>query len=325
VPWKCRRLYRVAPGVVNRAGGLPTRSAAAVVLALVGAAALVLLGFVLTEPGAAEIRARGGRLARADVLGGSAPASPVEELRLVSTSGLVARCAASAPAGARGRRPGFLIAAGYETGRRAVTFPQVADAVLVSCDYPLDIPEDLDAGDLWRRLPGLRREIVDVPATFLLALDYLARRPDVRPGAIGVVGASVGVPPATIVAALDPRASAAALLYGGGDLHLLFSENVDLGSGLANAAAGLAVRLLARPVEPVRYAGSIAPRPTLVVNAPEDRFIPRASAEALHGALREPKEIRWIPLDHFAAFHERELLAELTALAVTWFGEHGVG
>ena len=73
---------------------------------------------------------------------------------------LVARCAAYAPAGARGRRPGFLIAAGYETGRRAVTFPQVADAVLVSCDYPLDIPEDLDAGDLWRRLPGLRREIV---------------------------------------------------------------------------------------------------------------------------------------------------------------------
>ena len=86
MPWKCRRLYRVAPGVVNRAGGLPTRSAAAVVLAVVGAAALALLGFVLTEPGAAEIRARGGRLARVDVLGRSGSAAPVEELRLVSTS-----------------------------------------------------------------------------------------------------------------------------------------------------------------------------------------------------------------------------------------------
>ena len=306
---------------------MPTRAAAAAVLVVFGVAALLLLGFVLTEPGAAEIRARGGRLAHADVLGRSGPGAAVEELRLVSTSGLVARCAAraagGAPAGAR--RPGFLVAAGYETGRGAVAVPPVLDAVLVSCDYPLDIPEDLDAGDLWRRLPGLRDQIVDVPATFLLALDYLAQRPDVDPDAIGAVGASVGVPPATITAALDTRVAAVALLYGGADLPLLFSHNVDLGSGVANAAAGFAVRLLARPVEPSRYAAAIAPRPALAVNAPEDHFIPRGSALALHRALREPKEIRWLPLEHFAAFHERALLAELTILALTWFREQGVG
>lgn len=306
---------------------MPTRAAAAAVLIVVGAAALALLGFVLTEPGAAEIRARGGRLERAEVLGRAGVNGDLEELRLVSSSGLVARCAAHAPRGvpAGVRLPGFLIAAGYETGRGAAAVPPVAGVVLVSCDYPLDIPEDLDAGDLWRRLPGLRGQVVDVPATFLLALDYLVRRPDVDPEAVGVVGASVGVPPAVIVTALDPRPAAVALLYGGGDLHLLFTENVDLGSAFADAAAGLAIRLLARPVEPVRYAPKIAPRPALVVNGPEDRFIPRASAEALHRALREPKEIRWIPLEHFAAFHERELLAELTALALAWFREQGVG
>lgn len=258
--------------------------------------------------------------------------SLVEDVRLASTSGLTAVCEVRTPAveaggaaGGQARFPAYVLAAGIETGRRAVTFPDVRDAVLLACDYPLRIPASLTPSAFWRGLPQLRRALVDTPATLLLAVDYLARRPDVDAGRITIVGASFGVPAATVAAALDTRIRAAALLYGGGDLPLLFAHNADLGSDLAERLAEGAVWVLAHPVEPTRYAGAIAPRPTLAVNAPDDPYIPRASAEALHAALRAPRDVRWIPLDHFAAFHERDLLDELTRLTSDWLRSRGIG
>lgn len=296
-----------------------------------------MVAVVTLEPGPRELRARAGTLQAAHSIGRTAAGgATLEELRLVGSSGLEARCSVRSPAagdrrakGSTGRhgstrRPGFLIAGGYETGRRAVTFPDVTGVVLIACDYPVRMPEDPGALALVRSLPRLRQEVLDTPATLLLALDYLASRPDVDAAAIGAVGGSVGVPPVTVAAALDPRVRAVALFYGGGDLGLLFAHNLDLGSGLANRLARPAVEALTRPVEPTRYAGAISPRPVLAVNAREDPFIPLSSALALHRALREPKEIRWLELDHFGAFFERELLAQLTALALEWFAGRGL-
>lgn len=310
--------------------------------ALAVLAAVSFLALLALQPDAADLRARAGRFRVAQAAqNGQLRGATIEDLRLVSTSGLTARCAVRRPGdrrpgsggeagsavdGAPGRRyPGYLIAAGYETGRRAVTFPRVSGFLLIACDYPFDIPAEVSGRAFWRALPALRRAVLDSPATLLLALDYLASRPDVDPDAIAVVGASVGVPFATVAAALDRRARAAALLYGGGDLKLLFAHNFDLGSAAANWLAREAIAYLAWPVEPARYAGAISPRPTLAVNAPADPFIPRASALALHRALRQPKEIRWLPLDHFAAFHETDLLAQLTELTADWFRRQGVG
>jgi hypothetical protein len=307
-------------------------------------AALLSAAWLALLPDARGLRERAGRVSSARVVETAAsPGSRVEDLEIVSTSGLRARCQVRSPisggeraAGRRtphptpaapegARQPAYLIAAGVETGRRAATFPDVPDAVLAACDYPIQIPTRLEPSAFWRGLPEIRKALVDSPAVLLLATDYLARRPDVDPQAIGIVGASFGVPAATVAAALDTRLRAAALLYGGADLPLLFAHNVKLGSPVADRLARLAVWVLTRPVEPARYAGAIAPRPTLVVNAPADPFIPRASAEALQAALRPPKEVRWIPLDHFAAFHERDLLQELTGLVTAWFQAPGAG
>ena len=63
-----------------------------------------------------------------------------------------------------------------------------------------------------------------------------------------MIGASVGVPAAPVAAALDRRARAVALLYGGGDLPLLFASNVDLGGPVVNTLGRLAVAVLTRPV-----------------------------------------------------------------------------
>jgi fermentation-respiration switch protein FrsA (DUF1100 family) len=327
---------------------LAQRSATRALAALAAAvltAALLSAAWLALQPDARGLRERAGRLAYARIVETvAAGGSRVEDLELVSTSGLRARCQVrsltsdggraaarrkpgrAAPAAPRGaRHPAYLIAAGVETGRRAATFPDVPDAVLAACDYPIQVPTTLEPSMFWRGLPELRKALVDSPATLLLATDYLAQRPDVDPQAIGIVGASFGVPAATVAAALDTRLRAAALLYGGADLPLLFAHNVKLGSPVADRLARLAVWVLTRPVEPARYAGAIAPRPTLVVNAPADPFIPRASAEALQAALRPPKEVRWIPLDHFAAFHERDLLQELTGLVTAWFQAPGAG
>ncbi|MFN2431943.1 MAG: hypothetical protein ABR599_03855 [Gemmatimonadota bacterium] len=307
-----------------------TRTLAAALLALVVVVAMAVLALVAAGPGPDELRARAGELQSARTLERSTfGSSTLEELRLVSTSGLTARCAARAPRATGGsagtdRHPAFLLVAGYETGRRAVEFPEVGGVVLLACDYPLRLPERLTARAFWSSLSELRRGVLDTPPTLLLALDYLAAREDVDPGSLAIVGASVGVPPATVATALDRRVGAVALLYGGADLPLLFAHNVDLGNAWANRAARAAVAVITRPVEPARFAPDVTPRPALAVNARQDPFIPIASARALHRALREPKEVRWLELDHVAAFHERTLLAGLTALAREWFREQGV-
>ncbi len=55
----------------------------------------------------------------------------------------------------------------------------------------------------------------------------------------------------------------------------------------------------ARPTSTrLRASARFAPRPLLFVNATRDERIPRAAAEALHAAAREPKEIAWFECGH---------------------------
>ena len=51
-------------------------------------------------------------------------------------------------------------------------------------------------------------------------------------------------------------------------------------------------------VEPAAYAGCIAPRPVLMVNATDDLIVPRSSAEAMARALGDPPQL-WLPTNHF--------------------------
>jgi hypothetical protein len=283
-----------------------------------------------TRPTSGELRERAGRVTSTRWVQTQAKAGyDLVDLKLLSSSGLTVRCRIRVPeSGNVGvRYPAYVIAGGVKTGRHAVNFRRMAvpDVVMIACDYPLNIRKLRETSRFWRALPQLRRAFIDAPATLVLATDYLTRRPDVDSGAIAMIGASFGVPAATVAAALDTRIRAAAFLYGGGDLPLLLVQNVDLGSAAANRVGRALAWLLARPIEPTRHAGAIAPRPTLMVNSPTDSAIPRASIDELYAALREPKELRWVPLEHFAAFHERELLAELTKLVTEWLRTQGFG
>ena len=53
-----------------------------------------------------------------------------------------------------------------------------------------------------------------------------------------------------------------------------------------------------RSIDPVRHIGRAAPGSLLFQNAERDSNVTRASAQALHDAAPDPKEIRWYDAGH---------------------------
>jgi hypothetical protein len=49
---------------------------------------------------------------------------------------------------------------------------------------------------------------------------------------------------------------------------------------------------------PERWAGRIAPRPFVMINAEEDERLPRATVERLYAHALAPKDITWMPGQH---------------------------
>lgn len=60
-------------------------------------------------------------------------------------------------------------------------------------------------------------------------------------------------------------------------------------------AAGLRLRFNPRQVDLRKYAGSVSPRPILLIHGEEDREVPLGDAEAIYRAAKEPKELWVVP------------------------------
>jgi len=105
------------------------------------------------------------------------------------------------------------------------------------------------------------------------AVDALGTRPEIDADRIAYAGFSLGAIVGALYCPADARPRAAALALAGGGLA---PDEFD----------------------PVRHIGGFAGRPLLLVNATRDERIPRASAEALHAAAPEPKQIAWFECGH---------------------------
>jgi dienelactone hydrolase len=121
--------------------------------------------------------------------------------------------------------------------------------------------------ELW--IGFVRQGVIDLRRT----MDALTELPEIDAGRIAYAGFSLGTILGVPFCAEDARVKAAALAIGGGGVGPVASD-------------------------PVGHVPRIAPRPVLFVNASRDETIPRASAEALHEAARNPKEVLWFDCTH---------------------------
>ena len=135
------------------------------------------------------------------------------------------------------------------------------------------------------------------------ALDSIASRTDFNPDKIVLVGVSMGGIFGSILAAVEPRIDAAALLVAGArwDILLRSSQHSDARQLRRNGLLPTTIRRQLAPVEPANFVGHIAPRPLFLVNGKLDRIITPRSAQALHNAARQPKQIHWYQAGHIGA------------------------
>jgi pimeloyl-ACP methyl ester carboxylesterase len=248
------------------------------------------------------------------------------EVTLVSDTGLEVRVRVRALGERTGTRyPAALMVGGMRTGRKTVDVPlETENLVLASVDYPYDGPIWPQGWQwVWYLFP-LRRGFLETPPALLLAAQYLYTRDDVDPDRVSIIGVSLGVPFATATAATDRRLAGAALLHGGADIRrMAYYAYVDEGPRWVMGALAVITAWMVAPLEPAKYAGEIAPRPTLVVNATDDERIDPQSGDRLQRAVRQPKRVIWHESGHVHR-SETEIVVELMEMTLEWMDANGL-
>jgi hypothetical protein len=222
------------------------------------------------------------------------------------------------------RLPAFLILGGHGTGGKAAGLIRLdKPAVICAIDYPEYPSWKGGLLRMPRTLAELDARVIEAVGMSFDALEYLVSRPDVDTSRVTVLGASFGAPFAVIVAALDRRAQALALLYGAGDLGDVLEWNLRaaIPSPILRKPAGWAIGTLTAPFEPLSYIARVSPRALLMVNGRDDEKIPARDAELLYRRAGEPKELVWIESRHVEP-GERALIDSLTIIVSGWLGEH---
>jgi hypothetical protein len=271
-------------------------------LALMGVAAAC--GGEPVTPGELErYRAERGELRAAQV---TDPQSRgryrAERVHLESNTGLVARGWVYSPTTGTGCYPAALLENGREENSGVIDRlpPDFGDVVVLSLDYPDELPYGIRLRDAWFNGRALRQSARKVPAIFSLGASYLAQRPDVDSTRIALAATSFAVPFATIAAAMDQRFQNVALVYGAGDLASVLAANLPgVPAPIRRSAAAVAMKQFA-PFAPERFAGRIAPRPLVMVNGSDDAQIPQSAVRRLYDAAGEPKTLIWLRTGHLS-------------------------
>lgn len=287
--------------------GVATRiRAAAAGRRLVALAAGGVVALSCTRSAASQRELDGFRRLRGDLVAAETlTARPrgryaAQRIRLTSSTGLVATGWLVRPAVDTGCYPAALLQDGREENSGVIGRlpPDYGDVVVLSLDYPAEIPYGIELRDVVLHGGRLERAADRIPALFDLGAEYLARRRDVDSARITLAATSFAVPFATIAAAGDPRFRNVALIYGAGDLSAVLAANLTTRPRfLRRPLAWLAMRPFAE-LAPERYIARIAPRPIVMVNGIDDPQMPVPAVRRLYDAARQPKTLIWLRTGH---------------------------
>jgi dienelactone hydrolase len=195
----------------------------------------------------------------------------------------------------------------------------IATVMLYMPNYGPRVPKDAPRQkaqnqDMDAMIATMRQAVLDVRR----AGDWLARRPDVEPSRIGLVGISLGAVIGSLTAGVDDRFGRSVFLIGGGDL-----PSIVMNGSKETAVAkerlekeGFTVdklRAMWKDVEPITFASRVRPDEILLINAEADEVIPKECTERLAAAMGSP-EIRWFKGGHYALlFQLGKALKDITA------------
>jgi dienelactone hydrolase len=122
-------------------------------------------------------------------------------------------------------------------------------------------------------------------------LDLLQRRADVDSQRFGYLGWSAGARTGAVLAGIEPRLEAIALMSGG-------AAPVDEYASRAPAALRPEVHRLLDQVDPLRLIAEAKPDTLLLQNGRQDTVVPRAALEALVAAAPTETDVRWYDAGH---------------------------
>ena len=173
-----------------------------------------------------------------------------------------------------------------------------------------------------RSLPAGRKALLSDPLLFFAAfeqgcadvrrtVDLLASRPEIDADKIGVAGISLGGILSATSAANEPRLKRAALILAGGDLATVIykaEEARKIRESLEKMPAETQAEFknMIRLGDPLTHAPGLRQRAeqgrVLMINAAEDRVIPRPCTEKLAAALGISDRVMWLDgLGHYTA------------------------
>lgn len=130
-------------------------------------------------------------------------------------------------------------------------------------------------------------------------LDFLLTFPEVDPKRLGYVGGSYGGAMGGLLAGVERRIAAYALVVGDGGLvaHETSPGDPIPPEGLDEATWKAWVESMT-PIEPLRFVAHAAPAALLFQNARDDEYVPAADAAVYQAAASEPKTILWYDGGH---------------------------
>jgi dienelactone hydrolase len=147
---------------------------------------------------------------------------------------------------------------------------------------------EAEAGAELRRQRDLEAQtVVDLRR----AVDLLAARPDVDPGRIGFVGYSAGARSGAILAGVEPRIRAFALMSGGASPVAEYADAAP--EGLRDDV----LRTLGA-VDPLRWVARARAETLFLQNGRRDAVVPESALRALARAAPAGTRVRWYDAEH---------------------------